>query len=157
MSTIQERLREYKIKGRINLAHISGTGLGLIILQSSGAFYTHEIGGYGCHPAQAEGVFVPLHRDPDDDQERLLTDHFTGTKWNGWCNAGIDEETAGYVDQVLSLSPETSYLTVDRTRLAESEEAWIYVDVHEPAELSAHAPIHGFGECKGIFVWSNSD
>ena len=157
MSTIHERLRERQNKARIRLAHMSGPGLGLIFLRPSGVFYTHEVGGYGCQPALAEGVFAPLHRDPDDDQETLLTAHFTGPKWGGWCSDGIDVETADFVDHVLSLSDETEYLKVDRTRLAESKEAWIYVDVQEPAENSELALISGFGVCKGVFLWRNSD
>jgi len=157
MSTIQERLREQQIKARINLSHCSGTGLGLIILQPSGAFYTLETGGYAVLHSLAEGVFVPLHREADDDQEMLLTAHFTGPKWEGWCSEGIDEDTAGYVDYVLSLSPQTSFLKVDRTRFVDSHEAWIYVNVSEPTDNPIVAPISGFGKCKGIFVWGNSD
>jgi Family of unknown function (DUF6210) len=156
MSTIQERLAEQRIKARISLTHMSGPGLGLIILQPSGVFYTHETGGYACRHSQEQGVFVPIHRGPDDDQESLLIDYFTGPKWGGWCDEGIDEETAKYVDHVLSLGPETDCLTVDRTRLADSMEAWIYVDVHEPAEDPV-ARFYGFGECKGVFIWGNSD
>lgn len=157
MSTIHERLRERKIKARIRLSHISGTGLGLIVLQPSGVFYTHETGGYACYHDKAEGVFAPIHQDNEDNQESMLIDYFTGPKWNGWCSDSIDEETAGYVDYVLSLSPSTSYLKVDRTRLGNSREAWIHVDVVEPTEDPELSPIHGFGECKGILVWSNSD
>lgn len=156
MSTIHERLEERRHKGRINLARANGPGLGLIILHSSGVFYTHETGGYACHPSLAQGVFAPLHREADDDQEALLIAHFTGPKWNGWCSDSIDEQDADYVDYVLSLAPATLYLKVDRTRLADSREAWIYVDVHEPT-YSELAPISGFGECKGIFIWGNSD
>lgn len=157
MSTIQERLREQQIKARINLSYVTGPGLGLIILQPSGAFYELETGGYACYHALAEGVFVPIHRPPDDDQEMLLTAHFTGPKWEGWCDEGIDEATAEHVDHILSLSPETSYLKVDRTRLGDSREAWIYVNVSEPTDDPRVARISGFGKCKGVFVWGNSD
>lgn len=157
MSKIQERLREQKIKARINLSYVAGPGLGLIILQPSGAFYTLETGGYACYHALAEGVFVPLHRETDDDQEMLLTAHFTGPKWEGWCDEGIDEDTAEYVNYVLSLSPSTSYLKVDRTRLDDSREAWIFVNVSEPTGDPDVARISGFGQCKGVLVWGNSD
>lgn len=156
MSTIQERLREKTIKARINLSSVAGPGLGLIILQPSGAFYTLETGGYACYHAHAEGVFVPLQREIDEDQEMLLRAHFTGPKWEGWCSEGIDEDTAEYVNYVLSLSPSTSYLKVDRTRLDDSREAWIYVNVSEPTG-DALPRISGFGKCKGVFVWGNSD
>lgn len=156
MSTIHERLEERRHKARINLARESGPGLGLIILRASGVFYTHETGGYACDHANAQGVFAPLHRVPDDDQEMMLTAHFCGPKWEGWCSDGIDQATADYVDYVLSLSPETNYLKVDRTRLADSKEAWIYVDVQEPSG-DVLPPISGFGVCKGVFIWRNSD
>ncbi|HEX7330792.1 MAG TPA: DUF6210 family protein [Pyrinomonadaceae bacterium] len=157
MSTIHERLDEQRHKARINLSRRPGPGLGLIILRSSGVFYIHETGGYACHHERAQGVFAPLHRPPDDDQEGLLVAHFTGPKWEGWCDDGIDEATADYVDYVLSLSPETDYLKVDRTRLDDSKEAWIYVNVHEPGHEFALSPVSGFGECKGVFIWGNSD
>lgn len=155
MSTIRERLEEKRHKARINLAHVCGPGLGLIILRPSGVFYTHEAGGYGCHPELAQGVYAPLHRQTEDDQESLLIAHFCGPKWNGWCSDSIDEQTADYVDYVLSLAPATHYLKVDRTRLDDSKEAWIYVNVAEPTD--EHAPVSGFGPCKGVFVWGNSD
>jgi len=156
MSKTQERLREQQIKARINLSYVSGPGLGLIILQPSGAFYELETGGYACDHALAEGVFVPLHRETEDDQESLLLAHFTGPKWEGWCSEGIDEATGEYVNYVLSLSPVTSFLKVDRTRLDDSREAWIYVNVHEPTG-DAVPRISGFGKCKGVLVWGNSD
>lgn len=157
MSTINERLREQQIKARINLSYVSGPGLGLIILQPSGAFYTLETGGYACYHALAEGVFVPLRPETDDDQEGLLSAHFNGPKWEGWCSEGIDEDTADHVNYILSLSPSTWYLKVDRMRLDDSREAWIYVNVHEPTVDPDIARISGFGKCKGVLVWGNSD
>lgn len=151
-----ERLREQQVKARINLSHVSRELMGLIILQPSGAFYTHETGGYACFHESAEGVFVPLHEETEENQEGLLIAHFTGPKWEGWCDDGIDEQTAEYIDHVFSLSPATDYLRVDRVRLDDSKEAWIYVRIREPGENSA-SPISGFGDSKGVFVWGNSD
>ena len=155
MQTKQERLREQQIKARITLSHVSGDVMGLIILQPSGVLYTHETGGYACYHESAEGVFVPLHEETEENQEGLLSAHFWH-KWNNWCDGGIDEQTAEYIDYVFSLSPATNYLRVDRFRLDDCKEAWIYVRVREPSE-DAGSPISGFGECKGVFVWGNSD
>ena len=151
-----EELREKQVKARITLSHSSGRVMGLIILQPSGAFSTPETGGIACYPELAAGVFVPLHEETDASQQGLLTAHFTGPKWNGSCDDGIDEQTAEYVDYVFSLSPATNYLRVDRVRLDDCKEAWIYVRVREPSENS-YPPISGFGDCKGVFIWSNSD
>lgn len=155
MSTIDERLEEQRRQASIYLSIRPGPGLGLIILRPSGVFYIHETGGYACEHSSAQGVFAPLHSPPDDDQEALLISHFTISKWDGWCSDGIDEATADYVDYVLSLSPHTSYIKVDRTRLDDCKEAWIYVDVREPD--GNFNPISGFGKCKGVFIWGNSD
>lgn len=156
MKTREELSREEQVKARITLSHVSGEVLGVIILQPSGAFYTHETGGYACYPELAEGVYVPLHEETEENQAGLLSAHFTGPKWDSWCDSGIDEATAEYVDYVFSLSPVTEYLKVDRGRLDDCKEAWIYVVVHEP-DPDRGAPISGFGECKGVFVWGNSD
>ena len=152
----EERLREQQVKARINLSQVLPQFMGLIILQPSGAFYTHETGGYACFHESAEGVFVPLYEGTEENQEGLLIAHFTGPKWEGWCDDGIDEPTAEYIDYVFSLSPTTNNLRVDRVRLDDCKEAWIYVTIREPGEDSA-SPISGFGDCKGVFVWGNSD
>lgn len=139
----------------ISLAQPDETGMGLVILRPTGIFYTHQTGGYTCYLSEEEGVYVPVQRQ-FTDQESLLFNFFTGPKWNGWCGDGIDEATAEYVDYVLSTSFQTRYLRVDRTRLDDCKEAWVYVDVSEPDEPDL-APISGFGNCKGVFLWTNSD
>ena len=151
-----EKLREQQIKARIDLTHTSKNVFGLIILQPSGAFYTLETGGYACYHESAEGVFVPVHEETEDSQQGLLTAHFTGPKWNGWCSEGIDEKDAEYIDYVFSLSPATDYLRVDRFRLDDSKEAWVYIRISESGD-DPNCPISGFGNCKGVFVWGNSD
>lgn len=139
----------------ISLSHPDETGMGLIILRQTGIFYTHQTGGYTCYPSEEEGVYVPLQRE-FTEQEKLLSDFFMGPKWKGWCGDGIDEATAKFVDKILSKSYQTKYLRVDRTRLQDSKEAWVYVDVSEPDEPDL-SPISGFGHCKGVFIWTNSD
>jgi len=77
---------------------------------------------------------VPLHCEPIPSQmgqARLLADYFYGSKWLGWCSSGIDEETADYVDQVLRQTMVTAFLSVDRSRLADSHDSWIYVSVSD--------------------------
>ncbi|HXG64310.1 MAG TPA: DUF6210 family protein [Blastocatellia bacterium] len=143
----------------IDLSDPSDIGLGLIILWPSGVIYTHQTGGYNCLGPEEEGVFVRLYKELHD-QEAMLIDYFGGPKWRGWCGDEIDNETADFIDQVLSLSERTIFLKVDRSRLQDSHEAWIYVDVSEPATQSngyRPAAINGFGNCKGVLIWSNTD
>ena len=160
-------------------------GLGLIISRPSGVFYSNQVGGHACMQPAIEGVYVPLH-DEVKNQEQQLHDYFTGPKWNGWGCYPLDETDADFIDGVLSQSMATSFLKVDRTRLDESVEAWVYVKVsNQPPERPTtfdgkiattasgatwrvtdfqllpippeHFPIFGFGECTGILTWCNSD
>lgn len=62
----------------------------------------------------------------------------------------------------------TRMLSVDRYKLNESVEAWIYVDISPREELVKEIeekgeevyPMYefiGFGRCKGVLTWNNSD
>ena len=129
-------------------------GLGVILLYESGVYYSNQTGGYAClHPA-AEGVYVPLN-NAAVDQETQLFAYFTGSKWAGWCNEGIDQETADYIDSVLAKSPYTRMLKVNRDRLEDSHEAWIYVKVVRNADDAEI--ICELGARAGILTWENSD
>jgi hypothetical protein len=66
---------------------------------------------------------------------------------------GITDERATEINVLLKSHPMTAGISVDRTRLSESEEAWVYVTV-EATELATY---QGFGSAKGVLVWSNSD
>ncbi len=129
-------------------------GIGIIILSPSGVLYVTQTGGDATTTSSEEGVYVPLW-NAAVDQEDLLIKYFTGPKWNGLCGYGIDEETADYVDQVMTLNPGTEFIKVDRAKLSFSHEAWIYVKVTEPKD---QVPIiRGFGICEGILTWANSE
>jgi hypothetical protein len=130
------------------------TDLGLIILFPSGVLYSNQSGGYAClHPVE-EGVFVPISIEIINLSDSL-TMYFTGSKWRGWCAYGIDEQTADFIDQILQTTSGTNFLKVDRTKLSDSYEAWVYVDISEPNDQVPS--IIGFGECKGVLTWLNSD
>lgn len=133
-----------------------GQRLGLILLRSSGVYYSNQTGGYACLHPLVEGVFVPVHGD-ESDMEKRLSEYFTGPKWNGWCCDGIDEETATFVDGVLAQCHLTKEIKVDRNRLRDSHEAWVYVDYANPTEADWRSEISGFGTCKAVLTWENSD
>src|SRR5215467_8770498 len=85
--------------------------LGLIVCHPSGVIYSNQVGGYSTHHPEVEGSFVPLQEhDLEFDQQAALESHFTGPKWRGHCYRGIDEETADFVDDVLSRSTVTARL-----------------------------------------------
>ena len=133
------------------------TGLGLIISHPSGVIYSNQTGGYACDHREPEGVFVSL-TDADVDQYAPLDEHFyTGPKWRGHCYNGIDEETAAVVDGILATSYLTRRLSVDREKLASSDEAWIYVIVGPHEGNDDRQTFHGYPSGVGVLTWPNSD
>lgn len=122
-------------------------GLGLIVLFPSGVIYTNQVGGYACLHPEAEGIFVPLsvrHKKISF----ALQQHFKGD----WSH--LKESDADVVDKLLR-SDNFDFIGVDRTKLEESFEAWVYVDIAETSEM---LPIlNGFGRTKGVLTWENSD
>lgn len=101
--------------------------------------YEHQTGGYACHTQRIKGAIFKIekHRDFVDS---LLLNYFIGSKWSGWCCCGIDEETALVIDAVLSALDVKA--KVDRNKLEESEEAFVYIEDENK---------------KGVFFWDNSD
>jgi hypothetical protein len=81
---------------------------------------------------------------------------FYGPKWEGHCYAGIDEETADFVDGLLAASPLTRGIIVDRTRLKESMEAWVHVTITSDSQNDDRA-FRGFDGGSGVLTWDNSD
>jgi hypothetical protein len=110
-----------------------------------------------------EGVYVPLSQEVPDPQEKALYEYFTGPKWGGHCSEGIDEETADFIDGVLSWpSAYTSNLKVNRNRLKECVEAWIYVNIASTTDEDGSLVVNGwdfnyFRTTDGVLTWQNSD
>jgi len=111
---------------------------------------------YGCLHPEVEGAYVPVVNGLID-QEAELTAYFTGPKWGGWCTDGIDEETAEFIDLVLQKSPYTKRIKVDRARLADSHEAWVYVSLSATGDDAALEEADGFPSNAAVLTWENSD
>jgi Family of unknown function (DUF6210) len=133
-------------------------GIGLILLISTGIMYSNQTGGLTTRHPRVEGCFVPLS-DRSGELVRQLTDHFTGTKWRGYCDHGIDSETADLLDHLLDeWRPAFEFpITVDRTRMAESQEAWVYVNVAAPPPDQQVPILEGLTPCGAVLTWLNSD
>lgn len=126
---------------------------GLIILYPTGILFSNQTGGHQCCQPEEEGFFVPLDLDWP-----VIERHFTGLPWQGWCYQGLDEATADFLDSQLQVAADTFLacleMRVDRARLKESMEAWVYVRIKEiESDL-----LTGFGPCpEGVLTWPNSD
>ncbi len=128
-------------------------GIGIIIPWPSGVVYQNQTGGYACYQHQLEGILVPLEGESADFYQKL-NDFFFHGKWAGWCNDGIDEETAELIEETLRRNPGYEAIRVDRTKLEESHEAWVHVAVEDPSAIGL---LGGFESFKAILTWPNSD
>lgn len=131
-------------------------GMGLIIEHPSGVLYTNQTCGHCCYQPEVEGVFVPF--DAEASWERLCN-YFEGPKYNGsGAMRGIDEEDAAFIESVLRDARLDVSLVVNRERLQESHEAWVFVLIQGETD-SVGPTISGFGPYprRGILTWPNSD
>ena len=127
-------------------------GAGLLIPWPSGVIFQQQTGGYLTLQDEMEGVFVPLDNFAGHAQELLR--FFTGPKWQGYCDSGIDAETADFIDATLGKIPGHATIKVDRNRLADSHEAWVHVSIADPHSTGL---LEGFAPCNAILTWPNSD
>jgi hypothetical protein len=115
--------------------------------------YRNQVGGVVCWQAEQEGIIAPL--DFGDD----VAAQIEGCPFpNG--RQGITEEIADVLDAIFASRPSTSIFKVDRTRLDESWEAWVYVTISRSPEFKTPGVpglIYGFGATRGVLTWPNSD
>lgn len=108
-------------------------GTWLIILDDTGLLFTNQCGGYACNHPEARGFLVPanhlLGRVYFHFEETLLSH----------CDSGISHPIADLLDTLL----DTHDLLVDRERLADCQEAWVYVKLPDGR--------------KAVLTWENSD
>lgn len=102
----------------------------LIIEWASGVIYTNQAGGTFCMQPKLEGVLVPLGNDCNLDDR--LTAYFAKTDVPA---IGLRPADADAIDAILRTPVDgfvvtpTFFVEVDRSRLADSMEAWLYVTI----------------------------
>jgi hypothetical protein len=129
----------------------------LIVEDADGVRYENQAGGVTCYQGEMEGVLCPLDVS-DARMSRLEQFTYPGT-------GGITVEVVEAIDELLAADPSTSFIKVDRERMDESTEAWVYVLIDSPAEnaesprdpIASACPLKGFGPRRGVLTWSNSD
>jgi hypothetical protein len=148
-------------------------GLGLIVEHDSGVFYTNQAGGTCCAQPEIEGVLVPLGTETEDKLDAYFASADVPP-------IRLEPRHADALDVILRTPPEgyawtpTFFLQVDRSRLAESMEAWLYVTITscpDPVSFAdpnqnlqpelpqhpTHYPFAGFAGRSGVLTWTNSD
>lgn len=134
-------------------------GLGLIINYPSGVLVSNQTGGTSClHPC-IEGIYIPLHNDYSETDKQFLSPeidlekYFVGPKYMGsGATKGIDKEDISNITEILTKYGLNEFISVDREKMEQSHEAWIYVNIKNLYLLS-NFPV----ELSGILTWNNSD
>jgi hypothetical protein len=127
--------------------------LALIISEPSGVFYHNQVGGLRCVTLEEEGVLVFV-----DEAFNRLYDEISRYPYD---YEEFKKKDADYLDQLFKRN--LKYVKVDRTRLKDSMEAWIYVvfehGLPKPNKQSLRNNIYfsGFDSKQGILTWDNSD
>ena len=144
-----------------------GVGTGLIIACKSGVRFSNQTGGTGCHQPEIEGVYIPLRNDYLIDSrefmspELKLAEHFTGPKHLGsGAISGLDHDDADLIDEILKKENLYPQLSVNRWRLKESHEAWVFVTISRDESPESNLSLFtGFDPYPrdGILTWANSD
>jgi hypothetical protein len=123
------------------------SGLGLILEdESSEVTYFNQVAGHFCSQRYAKGTFVFLDDDPPSLYKIIvpyMTNRYT-----------FSVEEADFLDAAFANSDCAKHLSVDRTKLEESAEAWVYVKIDPDIENWSYA---GFNVEMGILTWDNSD
>jgi hypothetical protein len=140
-------------------------GLGIILSWPTGIIYSNQTGGTSCLAPEMEGAFIPLQNDctlPDNvllSPAKDLWDYFTGPRWNGTgATNGLEEADGNFIDDLLRKASLFPALRVDRTRLADSHEAWVHVIISsdESDDLPIFAGFTPYPRA-GVLTWQNSD
>ncbi|WP_437926235.1 DUF6210 family protein [Sorangium sp. So ce291] len=128
----------------------------LVVEHPSGVVYQNQVGGVVCWQAEMEGVLSPLDVSAGAAQRIQDCPYLSGRE-------GITAEVADAIDALLASEPGARFLKVDRARLGQSWEAWVYVLIDSPESSATdaagvyHGPIYGFGGARGVLTWPNSD
>jgi hypothetical protein len=118
---------------------------GLIVEYPSGVEFMNQVAGYACYHPVLEGFFLPLCSGEFGIEQRVIGVFGEYGYWKG-----ITEQMADEVDAVLDSYYLTKELCVDRSRLKETYEAWVWVCGRCPA-------LSDLGEIRGVLTWENSD
>ena len=154
-----------RMKPTIQLYESVGTGI--ILNYPSGIMFTNQTGGTSCLHPEIEGIYVPIRNDFMEPSGPLLSptvdlrQYFEGLKHGGaGATRGLDSEDADFIDSLLGRVQLGTSISVDRTRLVESHEAWVHVIVSGDESGDRNLSIFsGFTPYprQGILTWCNSD
>jgi hypothetical protein len=130
--------------------------LGLILLEPSGVFCYNQVCGHSCLQKFEEGVFSYV-RDDGNELYKEVSEYLL-------YKDSLTPEDADFLDSQFIQSYDTKYLRVDRNRLDDSMEAWVYVTVDQSLinnlkneSVYYNTAFKGFTCTGAVLTWDNSD
>ena len=132
---------------------------GIIISYPTGVTYSNQTGGTSNLQPELEGCLVPLPEVHPDKvpPDKILAIHFSGPKWRETgATSGIDTEDADLIDALLNDCRLSGIVKVDRSKLKESHEAWVFIQILNDDPGNAFSGFDPYPRV-GVLTWSNSD
>lgn len=130
-------------------------GVYFIVAHDTGISYSHQCGGLACIQNTLQGFLVPCFSQSLTISDQLQYHFFEGPKYKGRCYDGLDEDDALVLDRLLT-SAGLDVLSVDRKRLQESIEAWVYLKVD--SEIPCFPYCYNSSPTSSVvMIWENSD
>jgi hypothetical protein len=130
--------------------------LGLILSEPSGVFYHNQVCGHSCLQKFEEGIFSYI-RDDGNELHKTVSEYML-------YKDRLTPEDADFLDDQFIQSSDAKYLRIDRNRLNDSMEAWVYVTIDQSltGELKDESVYYntafkGFTCARAVLTWDNSD
>lgn len=147
-----------KMKPEIKL--YDAVGAGLVIIYPTGITVSNQTGGSACLQSFEEGFYLPMANDclVESDQltgpEKELAKYFSARYFGTGATDGINDADAIAVENILGQYNLRGIIKVDRHKLKQSHEAWIYVTI----KSDGFALLSYFDtDLNGVLTWNNSD
>jgi hypothetical protein len=130
--------------------------LGLILLEPSGVFYYNQVCGHSCLQKFEEGIFSYI-RDDGQELYKSVSEYLLYKN-------SLATGDADFIDSQFIQSCDAKYLRVDRNRLGNSMEAWVYVIIDQSLNddmknesVYYNTAFKGFACTGAVLTWDNSD
>lgn len=149
------------IRHVISLDMFSGVDLGLIVPWPTGIIYSNQANGVGCDHPELEGAYIPFGSFPERETEpnhKALAEHFASLPGNReYFSLETADVTANFIDEFLVSTELPFAASVDRSRLNDSYEAWVWLTFGPPK--TEHLGLYTSFEKldSAVLVWPNSD
>lgn len=118
---------------------------GIIVKAATGVKYSTQTCGTCCRHPQAEGFYVPLNAGNQGQIEDELHKHL--------CEEAYKDINLEAINEILQFPWVT--LEVDKSKIDESEEAWLHVTIKDGGD--EFSPFRQLKGMQAVFIYGNCD